>query len=910
MVNNLIIGQEFHSLIKELSPEKFQDYINNPDKSKIKKIVWDEKAQEITEKVINKRAEAEKYWNENQDEIINNNIPNFSDLTTEKQNRIRNNLKNNIINIFVWNYTKNLIMNEYIEKNLTNEIWYIIKWTEYNWKWNDYIDLYADINWIWDYDFSDKTLDWWKEAFIFIATEIAALVAGSLTMWAWAAWVNALVYWTRWVVYWTRLYKWIKWMQRTAELADKTLKWVKYTEKVWIIWARTSRYAAMTAIEWWTFYLGYWTTQSLIEWKNTFSKEWLYESMAFIWAFKALWGIYKIFWMELKPNISLKQQKLKLTSQLIIEWTTLSGMWLAFDWVIFEPWEWDAETIIQAFIMATLFKWVWRLTARKEWDKILLLENKIWKFKQDPNHLNFYKDWKWKYWTKKWDLWIQKEPKKTVTKNTEKKEKTETKSENEASLPKNITLEIQWKNWDQYEVTTNDTWSIIKVFNKTKNIEIKWWARSSWIKYNLENIRKKYWIETTETQTSSKQQTEENVKTKEEPTEKKETEKANKKTEVNQNISEIQKEIDWNFDKAIETELNKLKVNETINLAWNKIIKIEDNPIKKRFKVEFNWKEYKFWSLKETKDFINSNIKDNVTKLEIISKTEYKKHNKKLDKLHKKETKIVDGYKFTKEGEIINSKWEIIDFKKLPEKVKLKAVELTTWIKWMSNNIIKSTDNLNKLIKKLWGKESITTWEVCDTIYSKTIKKWKKFFETIWSENIIKKLWNLEPQWAKNFTEKDRSFLNPMKYVNWVYMFTKWLWKFIINWWPNKTFENLGKSNTKMEVLKTILTWERTNKEALIAFAAMWALPIWMNIHEKWFINALEWETFKDVLLNEHWRVFWPDTLNAINSFWPQSEFISNVTNSIKHWGQENVNNHPAVNNQKTTINQNQSQEI
>jgi hypothetical protein len=39
MVNNLIIDQEFHSLVKKLTPKKFQDYINNPDKSKIKEIV-------------------------------------------------------------------------------------------------------------------------------------------------------------------------------------------------------------------------------------------------------------------------------------------------------------------------------------------------------------------------------------------------------------------------------------------------------------------------------------------------------------------------------------------------------------------------------------------------------------------------------------------------------------------------------------------------------------------------------------------------------------------------------------------------------------------------------------------------------------------------------------------------------
>jgi len=704
--------------------------------------------------------------------------------------------------------------------------------------------MYADMVWL-----SESGDNFWRADYIDIADEnidyveeIAATVATSLIPW-WIAYA-----WARWAFTAYKASRWIKEFNMAVKWAEFLTRWT-----AWYIWSEL--YSSAKDKEWhWTY-------------------KWWWEFLALDWVLSFAWKAAKfINGRKQIGKLDFRGKKMRIAwywVTTLISTEAMVNIPRVLEWKEIElnPANWTKEDITLILMMVAM---------HASWKAGELLWNKV-------------KATKWENWDIKIE-WSEKIPEWFNKLKPRKGQKIEWASTKETILPRNEKLEITGKNWDQYEVTTNDTWSIIKVFNITKNLEIKWWARSSWIKYNLENIKQKYWVETAETQTSSKQaQTEENSKTKEKSTEKTETEKTNKKTEVNQNVSEIQKEIDWNFDKAIETELNKLKVNETINLAWNKIIKIEDNPIKKRFKVEFNWKEYKFWSLKETKDFINSNIKDNVTKLEIISKTEYKKHNKKLDKLHKKETKIVDGYKFTKEGEIINSKWEIIDFKKLPEKVKLKAVELTTWIKWMSNNIIKSTDNLNKLIKKLWGKESITTWEVCDTIYSKSIKKWKKFFETIWSENIIKKLWNLEPQWAKNFTEKDRSFLNPMKYANWVYMFTKWLWKIIINWWPNKTFENLGKSNTKMEVLKTILTWERTNKEALIAFAAMWALPIWMNIHEKWFINALEWETFKDILLNEHWRVFWPDTLNAINSFWPQSEIISNVTNSIKHWGQENT---------------------
>jgi hypothetical protein len=74
-------------------------------------------------------------------------------------------------------------MDAFVNKNLTNEIWYIIKWTEYNWKGNDYIDMFADIQWVWDYDFSDKNINYWYEAFKLVAVEIAAIAAWAVTMW-------------------------------------------------------------------------------------------------------------------------------------------------------------------------------------------------------------------------------------------------------------------------------------------------------------------------------------------------------------------------------------------------------------------------------------------------------------------------------------------------------------------------------------------------------------------------------------------------------------------------------------------------------------------------------------------------------------------------------------------------------
>jgi hypothetical protein len=39
LVNNIIIEQEFFGLIKKLSPEDFEEYINNPDYTKIENIV-------------------------------------------------------------------------------------------------------------------------------------------------------------------------------------------------------------------------------------------------------------------------------------------------------------------------------------------------------------------------------------------------------------------------------------------------------------------------------------------------------------------------------------------------------------------------------------------------------------------------------------------------------------------------------------------------------------------------------------------------------------------------------------------------------------------------------------------------------------------------------------------------------
>jgi len=331
-----------------ISNEELNIFIDNPTWShtNIQKLLWEKEYKNLAIEVSKKKSEADKYFIENREEFKNQIKTQNNTISDDEVNKILDKqYKPMITGSFVYSFAKNKLLETFLEKN-----------TEKNWLWeyngnNEFLKLYWDIVWVGWWNFSDKSLDWWKEAFLLIWTEIIAIWAWAFTMWAWFYVVNTAVWWIRW-------YKGIKALQlwnNAGKLA-----------RLWKFWA-------MSAVEWSSFYAWYGWAQSMIEWQNMYSLQWLWESIAFAWAFRALIAIP---WLKINPNIALSEQKLRITSLLAVDTAVLWAIWLGIDWVLFEPGEWTAEHFIQAFAMAIMFRWM-----NHAWEKISL------KFRQNGNRI-------------------------------------------------------------------------------------------------------------------------------------------------------------------------------------------------------------------------------------------------------------------------------------------------------------------------------------------------------------------------------------------------------------------------------------------------------------------------------------------------------------------------------------------
>jgi len=464
LVRKNIIEKNFNSLTK-ISEEELQQFIENPSNNQknIKKILWEEDFLTFQENIIDKKAEAEKYFINYQEQLKKQ----YPWINTEQ-------LKKIIINSFVWTYSKIKLSESYIDKNKST----YMNW--YNWK-NKELDLFSDIQWIWALSLSDENSNIGWEWFKLVATELAALAAWLVTWWAWAFIVNA-------AVYWWRTYKWLKYLYEIWKLADSTYKWANIIQKWKIISANIGRIAAMSIIEWWAFYLWYWRMQSTIEWKNMYSLEWLWESIMYMWAFKSLNVLYKVLWKEIQAWIPLSKQKLRIWTQFIAEWTTLAWIWLWTQWILFEPWEWTAETILQAYLMAAWFKaiWIkmnWIKFKQNKWEvKAEIIEEKSSKTEtnwpketteaQDvDNLLSWLKREMWESTSKTEKGWVKKaQENKTWKKETSKK--IESKENTTIKLPKNEEFII--KDWEKIcTIKTGENWEII-------NVKIKYIKYSSW----------------------------------------------------------------------------------------------------------------------------------------------------------------------------------------------------------------------------------------------------------------------------------------------------------------------------------------------------------------------------------------------------------------------------------------------
>lgn len=334
---NLVLQELSKELFSQIEIKNLENQIKEPSNEyeDIKNLLWEKNYKKFQIDISDKKSEWEKYWIENKDKILSK----YPSLNKEQKKQI----KDQLINTFALWYAKQTILEKYIEKN-SNILENDTKW-----------ELFSDITWVWWawYNFSDKTLDWWKETFVILWTEIAAIIAWAVSMWAWFYAVNTALWGTRW-------YKGLRYVQKLASSSSKTMK-------VW-------RWTWGTIVEWLSFYAWYGAFQSAVEWENMYSWEWLWYSIAFIWAFRWLNALYsKIPWLKLDYTKPLKEQKLTLWKQIVIDSTVFSWLGLWFEWVLLEPGNWSAETIVQAIAMAILFKGTWIA-----WEKFKL-RNNDWK---------------------------------------------------------------------------------------------------------------------------------------------------------------------------------------------------------------------------------------------------------------------------------------------------------------------------------------------------------------------------------------------------------------------------------------------------------------------------------------------------------------------------------------------------
>lgn len=771
-VRKNIVEKQFEWLTK-ISQEELDKFIKEPtnNQEKIKAILWEEGFIEFQTEIVNKKAEADTYFLKNKEE-----------LQKQYPTIDINNIKELITDSFVWTFAKIKISEIYIEKNLTDKKGWVIKDTIYNWKWNEDIDLFADIQGIWDWNISDKNSNFWKEAFILIATEIAAIAAWMLTLWAWAYAVNAMVYGTRFVKY--------------AKLANKSYSSLNMWGKALKVW----KFAAMSTVEWWAFYAWYGAVQSWVEWKNMYSKEWLAESIAFMWAFKALNGLYKITWLKIDPSKPLIEQKIILGKQLIWDWVTFSALWLGFEWILFEPGEWTAETIVQAFVMAAAFRWAWVA---------------VEKFKFKP----------------KKDGWVE------AVQEVKTQWKNETlKPVNKNILPKDSSLELIWKNWENYLVLTDKNWNIIRLFNETKKVEIYWGWKTAWIKNNIDWLRKKYWpAEQTKTyKWSTEAPIDKNAKPLENWTNKQNKSNETNKQEETINDSQIKeltpKKIDLLFEKHFTKEMNS---------EWQ--IQIWEKTYKKRndWKYERSWdntlytkKEIlKQISLDDKKIILEKTAKNRVSELEAEKtiklkdgifdwKGKYKvskdeiiiKENWKERKLSKDEE--TQFYKDHYE-EILNKFW--FNIKKDSEILVDKIKEKLSWSKWV--DMIKSINKFLESIPALWRLYKWGKWI------------WKQWIDSMLTPvNIVKNIKN-----AKWFEETLKSIIFANKDI----WYIKWVWK--VGWMiaiPTIA-EIIYETNTTPQWSMSLSPWNI-------------AANYWEMMY-LWIINTLiiEWFNIDEWALNE-----------------------------------------------------------
>jgi hypothetical protein len=225
-----------------------------------------------------------------------------------------------------------------------------------------FVDMFADIQWLWYFDLADSTKDFSNVILETLLIEAIALWVWAVTAGVWMVGVNALAYWTRWV-------RWLNRMYRTQESVNM---WVKATRWIW-----------STSLEWFMFYEWANIVHNIFE-KNAMFK-WaldgkeIWKSILFIWAMKWFSQLFsKVPWLKSTYETEwnwIINKTFKLWWQVSLEW--LAIWWIAWSLdIVFEQWEYKIEHFLEWIMLAILFKLMrWWIEAGKNF----IVNRKNWK---------------------------------------------------------------------------------------------------------------------------------------------------------------------------------------------------------------------------------------------------------------------------------------------------------------------------------------------------------------------------------------------------------------------------------------------------------------------------------------------------------------------------------------------------
>ena len=345
-----IVEENFDKLLR-IKPEDLWNFINNNTQTdSIKELLKED--EDLYEKIREKKAEIDEYVDDNR-ELILSEYPDLDENEVIKKTK----------EIYIEGFTKDLLFHTYLE--------YHTKWSakEVNIG-NKQADLFWDIEWIGLWDIWEKNFDfWWKEAGIFVLTQVVAIAAWMVTMWAWTLAINAAVYGTRSVSV-------LKHMHTVWRLANNGNKL-----------AKLARLAPVWAIWWASFNIWYTWVQSAWEWENLYTAEWFKDAALFWVALKWLW-VFNTF-VEKWVQFTRVNKLWALASKIPLAWKPivkaweawvytikhsfniwaplLIAMWLdTWEWSIdnwewlwdisFEPGEWTQEEILEALTLIATYK--------------------------------------------------------------------------------------------------------------------------------------------------------------------------------------------------------------------------------------------------------------------------------------------------------------------------------------------------------------------------------------------------------------------------------------------------------------------------------------------------------------------------------------------------------------------------